>query len=94
VTLPPLRDRRDDIATLARYFVDHYCREVNRTLMGITDAAMASLQAYAWPGNVRELQNAIERAVVLSSESDITTADFPRHATAASTVAHRRKSIR
>ncbi len=77
VTLPPLRERREDIAPLARYFVEHYCREVNRAIMGITDAAMASLQAYAWPGNVRELQNAIERAVVLSSESDITTADFP-----------------
>src|SRR5262249_31561888 len=77
VTLPPLRDRRDDIAPLAHYFVEYYCREVNRAPMGITDAAMASLQAYAWPGNVRELQNAIERAVVLSSESDITTSDFP-----------------
>ena len=45
--------------------------------MQVTAAAMATLQAYAWPGNVRELQNAIERAVVLSSDSEITAADFP-----------------
>ena len=75
--LPPLRDRREDVSTLARHFIAHYGREVNRPGLGLTQAAMDLLQAYHWPGNVRELQNAIERAVVLSPGPDITPADFP-----------------
>jgi two-component system, NtrC family, nitrogen regulation response regulator NtrX len=77
ITLPPLRDRRADIADLAGYFIAHFSREVNRPESGITQEAADLLQAYHWPGNVRELQNVIERAVVLSAGPRITPADFP-----------------
>lgn len=77
ITLPPLRDRRDDIPLLVRYFVDHYCREVNRPPMEVPGDVMARLQSYSWPGNVRELQNTIERAVVLANGPAISLADLP-----------------
>lgn len=77
ITMPPLRDRREDIPLLAHYFVNHYCREVNRARLGIERSALECLHAYPWPGNVRELQNAMERAVVLSPGPDITAADLP-----------------
>jgi Nif-specific regulatory protein len=77
ITLPPLRDRRQDIPALVHHFLDHYCREMSRPPMGLTPAAMALLQAYHWPGNVRELQNVIERGVVLSSGPDLMESDFP-----------------
>jgi Nif-specific regulatory protein len=77
LTLPPLRDRQEDIAMLTRHFVDRSCREVNRAPMKIERAALECLQAYAWPGNIRELQNAIERAVVLTPGPEITVADLP-----------------
>jgi Nif-specific regulatory protein len=77
LTLPPLRDRQEDIAMLTRHFVDRSCREVNRAPMKIERAVLECLQAYAWPGNIRELQNAIERAVVLTPGPEITVADLP-----------------
>jgi Nif-specific regulatory protein len=77
ITVPGLRDRRPDIPALVHYFLDHYCREVNRPRLGITQEALELLCTYHWPGNVRELQNAIERAVVLSQGVEITVADFP-----------------
>ena len=77
LTLPPLRDRLADLPALVRHFIAHYGREVNRPGLGISPDAVDMLQAYDWPGNVRELQNAIERAVVLSSGPYITPADFP-----------------
>ena len=77
ITLPPLRDRREDLPLLIRYFVEHYCREVNRPLMEVTADVMERLQAYTWPGNVRELQNTIERAVVLAHGSALSLADLP-----------------
>ncbi len=77
LTLPALRERREDIPVLVHYFVDHYCREMNRLPMAVEPEALACLQTYAWPGNVRELQNTIERAVVLSQGTSITLADLP-----------------
>jgi transcriptional regulator with GAF, ATPase, and Fis domain len=77
ITLPPLRERREDIPMLARYFIEHSCLEVNRTVMDIEPAALECLQVYSWPGNVRELQNAIERAVVFAPGTLITAADLP-----------------
>jgi Nif-specific regulatory protein len=77
ITLPQLRDRRQDIPALVHYFLDHYGREVNRPRLGITQEALDLLYIYRWPGNVRELQNAIERAVVLSRGPEITVADLP-----------------
>jgi psp operon transcriptional activator len=64
VTLPPLRQRREDIAQLAEYFAQQMTRELGRALFaGFTDAAVQALTAFAWPGNVRELKNVVERAV-------------------------------
>jgi DNA-binding NtrC family response regulator len=65
IQIPPLRERTDDVVILARHFVDKFSREVNKTPLTITEAAIDELRAYPWPGNVRELQNCIERAVIL-----------------------------
>jgi DNA-binding NtrC family response regulator len=77
ITLPALRERRADIPAYVHHFIAHYGREVNRPGLSITQEAVDMLQAYRWPGNVRELQNAIERAIVLSSGPYLTLADFP-----------------
>src|SRR5262249_38518786 len=61
ITLPPLRDRREDIPVLAHYFVRKYSVEANRQVVGIMPQVQALLKNYDWPGNVRELENAIER---------------------------------
>ncbi len=70
LTLPPLRDRREDVDALAEGFLRRYAKAYHRPASRLADAAMARLRAYAWPGNVRELQNVIERAVILS-EGDV-----------------------
>jgi DNA-binding NtrC family response regulator len=75
VTVPPLRERPEDIAVLARYFVERFCRDLKRPPLAVAPEALAALQAYRWPGNVRELQNCIERAVILA-EGDVIQ---PRH---------------
>jgi formate hydrogenlyase transcriptional activator len=67
--VPPLRDRREDIAILVRHYVDKYARRMNRRIETIPAQAMEVFASYAWPGNVRELQNFIERAVILSPGS-------------------------
>src|SRR5213593_1529665 len=67
VTLPPLRERPEDIPPLVRYFVQKFARRMNKRIETIPADAMAALSRYAWPGNVRELENAVERAVILSS---------------------------
>ena len=66
ITVPPLRERRDDIPLLVRYFVQQYARRMNRRITNIPAEAMQALTRYHWPGNIRELQNFIERAVILS----------------------------
>ena len=73
IELPPLRDRRADIAPLARHFVATLARRFGRPLL-LSDDAIASLEQQEWPGNVRELENAIERAAVLT-ETDVLTRD-------------------
>jgi DNA-binding NtrC family response regulator len=75
IQLPPLRDRRDDIPVLARHFLDKYSPSLQ---MQISQGAMRVLMAFAWPGNVRQLENAIERAVTLSSgRKEIDLPDLP-----------------
>jgi DNA-binding NtrC family response regulator len=76
--LPPLRERREDIALLARHFVDGNAAYGVRRLGA---AALATLEAYAWPGNVRELQHAIERAVILGKGDEIVPEDLPSEIT-------------
>jgi two-component system, NtrC family, response regulator HydG len=77
VTVPPLRERREDIRLLAQHFLRLYAAKNNRTLAGFTDDAMQRLEGYSWPGNVRELENVIERAVVLARESLIDLNELP-----------------
>ena len=66
MTVPALRDRREDIPLIVRHFVEKYARRMNRHIETISPRIMEVLCGYAWPGNVRELQNFIERAVILS----------------------------
>ena len=66
LSVPPLRERREDIAILVRHFVDEYARRMNRRIETIPPQAIEALIRYSWPGNVRELQNFIERSVILS----------------------------
>jgi transcriptional regulator with PAS, ATPase and Fis domain len=66
ITIPPLRDRREDIAPLIAYYVDHFSQALNRPKPEISERALRSYLAYAWPGNVRELRNAVERAVLFA----------------------------
>ena len=77
VTLPPLRERREDIPLLANYFAARYCERSNRPVMEISAAARAYLVNYDWPGNVRELANAMERAAVLGSGDVIRPEHLP-----------------
>lgn len=77
IALPPLRERLGDIPLLARHFLEKYQQETGKNVTGFSEAAMAAMQKHAWPGNVRELENAIERAVVLSSRPTIDVQDLP-----------------
>ncbi len=76
ITVPPLRDRLDDIAALARHFIEKECRELGKHPLALSPAALETLQAYSWPGNVRELQNCLERAVILADGGAIHPKDF------------------
>ena len=77
VTLPPLRERSEDILRLARWFLAFFARSTRRSLPELSPAAEQTLMAYAWPGNVRELRNAIERAVILWPAQVIEPLAFP-----------------
>jgi DNA-binding NtrC family response regulator len=79
LAMPPLRERREDIPSLAAYFLERYAKETNRAVKGLTKEAMEALQRYDWPGNVRELQNTIERALVLGCSDEILRDDLPTH---------------
>jgi DNA-binding NtrC family response regulator len=74
IALPPLRDRREDIALLAKHFVESNAAYGVKQLGA---AALAALESYGWPGNVRELQHAIERAVILAKDEEIQPGDLP-----------------
>jgi two-component system, NtrC family, response regulator PilR len=78
ISLPPLRDRREDIPMLAERFVRRFADEMGKEVAGFTPDAIRGLQAYAFPGNVRELENMIERAVALAGSSIIGLGDFPQ----------------
>jgi len=90
ITIPPLRDRPEDIVPMAAFFIDHYNRKFRRNITGITTDAARMLMSHDWPGNVRELRNAIERAMILEESPEIIPASLPmaigRVATAAAGV--------
>jgi two-component system, NtrC family, response regulator AtoC len=69
ISIPPLRERREEIPILVEYFMARFCRQYNRDALKISQTTMRLLQDYSWPGNVRELENMIKRAVVLQTEA-------------------------
>jgi DNA-binding NtrC family response regulator len=71
ITIPPLRERLDDIPRLARHFIERFCRDLNKKPLILAPPAVEQLQGYEWPGNVRELQNCMERAVILTEGDTI-----------------------
>jgi transcriptional regulator with GAF, ATPase, and Fis domain len=77
IALPPLRERREDILILAKYFLSRFAAETKKSVTGIAHEAEEKLLAYDWPGNVRELANVIERAVVLGQGVNVTFSDLP-----------------
>ncbi|HEX9147142.1 MAG TPA: sigma-54 dependent transcriptional regulator [Candidatus Binatia bacterium] len=77
IYLPALRERHEDIDCLAQYFLRRYSHESGKTVTAISGEAMDLLRAYSWPGNIRELENAIEQAVVFSSQPVLTPEDLP-----------------
>jgi len=77
VTLPPLRERKEDILPLAEHFLTRYARPLGKSIEGLTAEACRHLMAYAWPGNVRELEASVQRAVTLSQRAQLTPEEFP-----------------
>ena len=77
ITLPPLRERKDDIEPLARYFIEKYARRMKKELSGVTADALRMLYEYHWPGNIRELENVIERGVILTRGTELTGDTLP-----------------
>src|SRR5881296_3750928 len=71
IQIPPLRDRREDISLLVRYFVQKFSRRLNKTVQYVPADAMDALVSYSWPGNIRELENLLERAVILSPGKEL-----------------------
>ncbi len=71
LTIPPLRERKNDISLLAQYFVNKYAHKMGKQINTISETIMDNLQCYPWPGNVRELENVIERAVILSPKKSL-----------------------
>lgn len=76
ISLPPLRERREDIPVLAMRFLKEYAALYNRSVEAITPEAMRLLEAHSWPGNVRELRHAVEKAVIVGEGSMLGAADF------------------
>ncbi len=71
ITVPPLRERPQDIPLLVLYFAQHYARRMRRRIETIPAETLAALSHYHWPGNIRELENLIERSVILSQGPDL-----------------------
>jgi DNA-binding NtrC family response regulator len=76
IHLPPLRERRDDIALLAQHFLKGHVERYRKALTGFEDAALETMRGYAWPGNVRELDHAVERGVLMAQGKVIRAADL------------------
>ncbi len=76
IEIPPLRERKEDIVAIANYFVKIYGNKYRKPDIQITQAGLSKLTGYQWPGNVRELQHAIEKAVILSDNNELTPEDF------------------
>jgi len=78
ISLPDLKERKEDIPLLAYHFLDRYSKEAKKEIKGISKQAMKLLLEYHWPGNVRELENIIERAVIMTDQDTLVPYDFPK----------------
>jgi DNA-binding NtrC family response regulator len=76
ISLPPLRERKGDVALLASFYIDQFNREFRKKIRGLSPRAVTLLEQYQWPGNVRELRNAIERAMLLVDRTSLEPEDF------------------
>ena len=76
ITVPPLRERKQDIVPLSRYFIDRFSAELKKGVKGMAPSAVRALQRHTWPGNIRELENTIERAVLMCDSDTITSDDL------------------
>jgi Nif-specific regulatory protein len=88
ITVPPLRERFDDVPILARFFIERFSKDLKKTPIELSPAAETALREYRWPGNVRELQNCIERAVILCETAELQPRHLGLSATAVDTPAH------
>ena len=79
ITVPPLRQRREDIPLLAKHFLEKHAKAANRSISGISTATLRVLLMYDWPGNVRELENVIQRAVLLETADVLHVGNLPPH---------------
>jgi DNA-binding NtrC family response regulator len=79
ITVPPLRERPDDLLPLADFFLQRYAEKYHRQIRGIAQPALSLLMRYEWPGNVRELESVIERAVLFCQEEQLTIESLPEH---------------
>jgi transcriptional regulator with GAF, ATPase, and Fis domain len=70
ITLPPLRERKEDVPLLVNYFVDRFAKRAGKKIKHIQKRALEVLQEYSWPGNVRELQNVIERSLIITDTNE------------------------
>ncbi|MEM7235271.1 MAG: sigma-54 dependent transcriptional regulator, partial [Planctomycetota bacterium] len=77
IAIPPLTERREDIPALVTHFIQRFNRELNRSVVGTSDAFLKHLEEYHWPGNIRELKNTIERAMILSTEDVLDERNLP-----------------
>jgi DNA-binding NtrC family response regulator len=76
IPLPPLRERPEDVAPLARHFLDRHARHYRKEISGFAKGALEAMRAYPWPGNVRELDHAVERGVLMSRGGEVAAADL------------------
>jgi len=94
VTLPPLRERGQDVMTLAKALLQAYATEMNHDITSFDQQALLALQRHSWPGNVRELENCIKRALVMATGRQLTPADLELAAVKASPVSQTLKEAR
>jgi formate hydrogenlyase transcriptional activator len=71
IALPPLRDRREDVAPLIKHYVELFCHRTGKSIHTVPEEFVDACKSYSWPGNIRELQNVIERAVILSNDGEL-----------------------
>jgi DNA-binding NtrC family response regulator len=76
ITLPPLRERGDDVTLLARHFAGYYADKNHKATPYISEGAIKKLKQHSWPGNIRELQHAVERAIILADSDELRPQDF------------------